>query len=82
MITTLGIDDDVLAAARSFAAQRRESIGKVVSDLARQTLTQRHKVRTRSGVPLLPVKEYSPPITMEMVNEFRDGDQENEHSPA
>ncbi len=76
MRTTLDIDDDVMAAARSLAAQRRESIGKVVSDLARQTLTQRHKVTTRSGVPLLPVKEGAPPITMERVNELRDGDQE------
>ena len=82
MRTTLDIDEDVLAAARSLAAQRRESIGRVVSDLARQTLTQRHKVTTRSGVPLLPVKDDSPPITMETVNEFRDGDQEIDHPPA
>lgn len=76
MRTTLDIDDDVLAAARSLAAQRQESIGKVVSDLARQTLTKRPKLTTRSGVPLLPVKQGTQPVTMEMVNELRDGDQE------
>lgn len=76
MRTTLDIDEDVLAAARSLAAQRQESIGKVVSDLARQTLTKRPKLTTRSGVPLLPVTQGTQPVTMEMVNELRDGDQE------
>ena len=76
MRTTLDIEDDVLVAARSLAAQRRESLGKVVSDLARQTLTHRSSVTTRNGVPLLPARKDSPPVTMEMVNELRDGDQD------
>jgi len=76
MRTTLDIDDDVMAAARSLAAQRRDSIGKVISDLARQTLMKRQKVTTRSGVPLIPVKKDAPPVTMEMVNDLRDSDRE------
>ena len=76
MRTTLDIDEDVLAAARSLAAQRRDSIGKVISDLARQTLMKRPKVVTRSGVPLIPIKNDALPVTMEMVNELRDGDRE------
>ena len=76
MRTTLDIDEDVLAAARSLAAQRRDSIGKVISDLARQTLMKRPKVVTRSGVPLIPIKKDALPVTMEMVNELRDGDRE------
>ena len=76
MRTTLDIDEDVLAAARSLAAQRRASIGKVISDLARQTLMKRPKVATRSGVPLIPVKKDATPVTMEMVNELRDGERE------
>ncbi len=74
MRTTLDISDDVLAAARSLAAQRRVSIGKVVSDLVRQALTKRSRVSTRSGVPLLPANKGAQPITMEMINELRDGD--------
>ena len=76
MRTTLDIDEDVLAAARSLAAQRRDSIGKVISDLARQTLMKRPRVVTRSGVPLIPVKKDALPVTMEIVNELRDGDRE------
>ena len=72
--TTLNIDDDVMAAARSLAAQRQEAVGKVVSDLARQALTRRVHVEHRSGVPLLPVEPGSRPVTMEMVNDMRDGD--------
>ncbi|MEA3410175.1 MAG: CopG family transcriptional regulator [Pseudomonadota bacterium] len=76
MRTTLEIDDDVMAAARSLARQRHETIGRVVSDLARLSLLHRPKVTTRTGVPLLPVKDGSQLITMEMVNELRDGDKE------
>jgi hypothetical protein len=38
MRTTLDIDDDLLAAAKDFAAARKLSIGKVLSDWARRTL--------------------------------------------
>ena len=39
MRTTLDIDDDVLAAARELARRQRRSIGKVISELARDSLT-------------------------------------------
>ena len=35
MCTTLQLDDDVLAAARVLAHQRRRSLGDVISELAR-----------------------------------------------
>ncbi|MFA7505961.1 MAG: CopG family transcriptional regulator [Burkholderiaceae bacterium] len=38
MRTTLDIDADVLAAAKQLAARRNISIGRVVSELARQAL--------------------------------------------
>ncbi|MBX3590117.1 MAG: CopG family transcriptional regulator [Burkholderiaceae bacterium] len=38
MRTTLDIDPDVLAAARELAARRGASIGRVLSELARQAL--------------------------------------------
>ncbi len=40
MRTTLDIDDDVLAAAKERARRERRSIGKVVSALLRQAMTQ------------------------------------------
>jgi len=59
MRTTLAIDDDVLAAAKALARQQKSSIGKIVSDLARQSLRcpvgRQVAKRQRNGVPLLPV---------------------------
>ena len=40
MRTTLDIDDDVLAAAKERAASQKTTTGKVISELARQTLTR------------------------------------------
>jgi len=53
MRTTLDLDDDVLAAARSIAGARKQTMGKVVSDLVRQSLTTTFK-RGPTGIPLLP----------------------------
>ena len=62
MRTTLQLDDDVLAAARVLARQRRRSVGDVISDLARQALSRSTEGRSqnvleqRSGLPQLPGK--------------------------
>ena len=62
MRTTLQLDDDVLAAARVLARQRRRSVGDVISDLARQALSgaadggSQNVLEQRSGLPQLPVK--------------------------
>ena len=62
MRTTLRLDDDVLAAARVLARQRRRSVGDVISDLARQALSRsadggaQNVLAQRSGLPQLPVK--------------------------
>lgn len=39
MRTTLDLDPDVLAAARELSRRRRQSLGRVLSDLARRALT-------------------------------------------
>lgn len=57
MRTTLTIDDDVLAAAKSLAARQHESVGKVLSALARQALRPAAAPNaTRNGILLLPVR--------------------------
>lgn len=74
MRTTLTLDDDVLAAARHLAEREGKSIGDVVSALVRRGL-QRDASRgaaVRNGVPLLPVREGSTPVTLEWVNRLRD----------
>jgi hypothetical protein len=40
MRTALNIDDDVLAAAKKLAAERKASVGRMLSALARQGLLQ------------------------------------------
>jgi hypothetical protein len=73
MRTTLDIDEDVLAAARELAAAGRSTAGKVLSDLARKGLTPPERPPiVRNGVPLLPPRPGSRPVTMEEVNRLRD----------
>ena len=66
MRTTLDLDDDVLAVARSLARERRMSIGAAVSELARRGWRQR-PADTRRAVPGFAVGPDSGPITAEMV---------------
>ena len=40
MRTTLAIDDDMLAAAKALAAQRKRSLGEIISEPARDALRQ------------------------------------------
>jgi hypothetical protein len=78
MRTTLTLDDDVLAAAKVLARQRRQPIGSVISALARQALAApTHQpadlVQTqRNGLPLLPLQPGGAPVDLELVNQLRD----------
>ena len=78
MLTTLQLDDDVLAAARILAPRRQSTIGDVISDLARQTLSRpagkgsQNVGALRSGLPQLPVKASGGVVDLELVNQLRD----------
>ena len=78
MRTTLQLDDDVLAAARVLARQRRRSVGDVISDLARQALSRSTEggpekaLEQRSGLPQLPVMASGGVVDLERVNQLRD----------
>ena len=73
MRTTLNIEDDVLSAAKEIAAQERKTVGKVISELARQTLQSSISFeRTRRGVVLLPARSDAKPVALEDVNNVRD----------
>ena len=72
MRTTLSIDDDVLAAAKGQAQVQGRSIGKVISDLARQSLRRPVAKAERNGVPLLPVSQGTAQVTLAVVNSLRD----------
>ena len=83
MRTTLQLDDDVLAAARTLARQQRISLGAVISALARQGLLAPASVSSqgeggdrdpsvRNGLTLLPWKPDGAPVDLDLVNSLRD----------
>lgn len=72
MRTTLAIDDDVLAAAKAIARQRNQTIGHVVSELARKSLRPPAAATERNGIPLLPVRRPNAIVTLDIVNALRD----------
>jgi hypothetical protein len=78
MRTTLTLDDDVLAAARVLARQRKQPIGSVISALAREALGSAQKANShrtateRNGLPLLPVQPQGAAVDLELVNSLRD----------
>lgn len=69
MRTTLNLDDDILRAARSLADERGESLGTVISDLARRGLAPRLEASYDRSFPVFTVREDAAPITPEMVEE-------------
>lgn len=72
MRTTLDLDDDVLAAARNLAKAANQSLGKVLSELARKGLAPREVGDTDRGFPVFRVADGSPPITLDLVRRAED----------
>jgi hypothetical protein len=72
MRTTITIDDDVLEAAKAIAHQRSETVGKVVSELARNSLRPPAASAERNGIRLLPVRRADAVVTADIVNALRD----------
>ncbi len=74
MRTTLAIDDDIFAAAKHLAEREKKTIGEIVSSLARRGLARGAPTKhtKRNGVPLLPYRADSTPVTLELVNQLRD----------
>jgi hypothetical protein len=72
MRTTLDIEEDVLLAAKEIARQRGKTLGKVLSDLARDSLTRKSPVSKRHGLPLFPIQANAGVVTLELVNQLRD----------
>ena len=72
MRTSLDLEDDVLFAAKEIARRRGTSVGKVLSDLARQPLSGNACETTRNGAPLFPLQPEARVVTLELVNQLRD----------
>jgi len=72
MRTTVDIEEDVLLAATENARKRQTDVGRVLSDLARQSLTRKSPVSKKHGLPLFPVRPDAGVVTLELVNQLRD----------
>ena len=69
MRTTLTLDPDIYQAARSIARERGESMGKVLSALARAALRPREHTARADGFPIFDIPPDTPPLTSEMVRD-------------
>ena len=72
MRTTLDIEEDVLLAAKEIARQKGLTVGRVLSDLARKSLTKKSSIITKGGLPLFPVQPDAGIVSLELVNQLRD----------
>jgi hypothetical protein len=76
MRSTLDIGDDILQAAREIAARDGQTLGLVLSELARRGLRggvpAGKAVGTRGGVPLLPPRREV--ITLDRVQQLMDAE--------
>jgi len=80
MRVTIDLDEPILQAVKSLAAQRGRSMGKVVSELLAEALASVRPPRIRNGLPVFPRTGDAGPATPDLVNALRDGGLP--HSPA
>lgn len=69
MRTTLDIDEDILLIIKEVASCQGVSTGRVLSDLARQTLTRLVETSKRNGLPLFPIQPGAGIVSLELVNQ-------------
>ncbi len=72
MRTTLTLDPEIMSAARQIAAARSQSIGEVISELARRGLEAQRKAAARHGFPIFHVPKGARPLTLEDVRRDED----------
>jgi hypothetical protein len=72
MRTTVNIEDDLLAAAKSLARARSQTLGQVISELIRKGLHTSRSTSTRSGFPVFDVPAGAHPITLEDTKQLED----------
>jgi hypothetical protein len=76
MRTTLSLDDDILLAVKERARRENRTAGEVLSDLARQALTQQQKSDLREGAESFygfePFEHRGPVVSNALVDRLRD----------
>lgn len=75
MRTTVDLDEDILRVAKHLAHERAQSLGRVLSELARQGLQPAPRPKGRAGViPTLPRKPNARPVTMQEVKDLEEAE--------
>ena len=72
MRTTIDLDEDVLFAAKELSSHRGLSMGKIISELVRESLHPKTAPKFRNGIPLFPDRQDAGVATLELVNRLRD----------
>jgi predicted transcriptional regulator len=72
MRTTLELDDDLVSAAKHLARQQGATLGRVISELARQSLAATEAAKVRNGFQLFAPKAGARKPDLRMVNQLRD----------
>ncbi len=72
MRTTIDLDGDILGLVKQLAAERKESLGRVLSSLARLSLTREVAAPVRNGIRLLEPLPGKVSMTLEEINRLRD----------
>jgi hypothetical protein len=75
MRTTVTLDDDVFEAARALAAGSGQTLGQVLSRLARQGLRGSAERTSRRGLAVFPVPADSPVIPSDRARELLANDE-------
>lgn len=68
---TVILNDEAFAEVKDIAEQRHQTVDEVVAAVLRDGLKKVVLEKTRSGIPLLPVRDTTP-VTLEFVNELRE----------
>jgi len=70
--TTLDLDEDILAAAKELASFHNTSVGKMISNLARQAMEPKNnRQKMRNGIPLLPSRP-GVIVTTDLIDQIRE----------
>jgi len=71
MRTTINLDEDLLRVAKDLARESEQSLGRVISDLARRGLKPpKATPRKGTGIPVFGRLPGAKPVTSEMVREL------------
>lgn len=75
MRTTVDLDEDILRISKDLAEERSQSLGRILSDLARRGLEPQRAASEKApakshGVPVLPRLPGAKPVTSKVVREL------------